>query len=199
MDIFFSFINFISNFSDDNFIISFFIFFLFLLLYSLFSLPGLLIFIILSGYLFGPFYGFFVSIIPISLGSYFFSLFFKNLIKFIFSTSYEKYSKNINKYIPKSNFEYLIIFRMIPGPPLIMQNLILSLLNISAFKFIISTFLGFTPAILFSVIIGNKINNISSIQEVSSKDIFTWDFLIIIAMLILILIIRIAYKKKDPQ
>ena len=75
--------------------------------------------------------------------------------------------------------------------------MILSLLDISIFKFLLATFIGFTPIILISVFIGNKIKKIQLIKEISSQDIFTWDFVSIISLLILLLILKIKFKKNN--
>ena len=80
-------------------------------------------------------------------------------------------SLNITKYIAQSTTEYLIVFRLIPGTPLIVQNIVLSLINISSLKFLLTTFIGFTPIIFFSVYIGHKINDIEKIKQLTSKDI----------------------------
>ena len=77
------------------------------------------------------------------------------------------------------------------------QNMILSLLDISIFKFLLATFIGFTPILLTSVIIGNKIKNIPLIKEISSQDLFTWDIALIIFVLILFLILKIKFKKNN--
>ena len=134
-------------------------------------MPGLIFFVALSGYLFGIYYSFVISLIAISLGSLIFFIVSKLLFKNFFLKKYKKYTKNINKFISKSTIEYLIIFRMIGFFPLILQNIILSLLNISIPKFIIASLLGFTPIIFISVYVGNKIKNIQLIKELSSSDI----------------------------
>ena len=77
------------------------------------------------------------------------------------------------------------------------QNMILSLLDISKFNFLLATFVGFTPILLTSVIIGNKIKNIQSIKGISGQDFFTWDIVLIISVLILLLIIKIKFKKNN--
>ena len=195
MEFFFSLLQNILLYSQDNYFISILFFFFFLLFYSIFSFPGLLIFTSISGYLYGMYYGFIISILSVTFGSLVFFFLSKIFFKFFFIEYYEKYAKNINKYISHSTVEYLIIFRLIPGPPLMVQNIILSLLDISIFKFIIATFIGFTPILLTSVFIGNKIKNIQLIKGVSSQDLFTWDFILIILLLILLLILRIKLKK----
>ena len=195
MEFFFSLLQNILLYSQVNYFISILFFFLFLLCYSVFSLPGLLIFTSMSGYLFGIYYGFIISILSLTFGSLVFFILSKILFKYFFIKYYEKYAQNINKYISNSTVEYLIIFRLVPGPPLMVQNMILSLLDISIFKFLLSTFIGSTPIILTSVIIGNKIKNIQLIKEISSQNIFTWDIVLIISVLIFFLIIKIKFKK----
>ena len=161
------------------------------------SLPGLIIFICISGYLFNIYFGYFISTISITFGSLIFFLLSKFFFNNHFVNLFHKYTSNINRYISKSKTEYLIVFRMIPGPPLMVQNVILSLLDISILKFIISTFLGFSPLILFCVYIGTNINYIQSIKEISTKDIiFSRDFIFILLIIILIIFFRIKIKQK---
>ena len=199
MEIIFYYLNNILLYSNENLFYSIFLFFIFLLIYSMFSLPGLIVFITLSGYLFGIYYSFIISLIAISFGSLIFFLISKLLLKNYFLKNYKKYTKNINEYISKSTIEYLIIFRIIGFFPLILQNIILSLLNISISKFIIASLLGFAPIIFISVYVGNKIKNIQLIKELSSSDIITWDFIFFILIIVFILILRIKFKKSPHK
>ena len=149
----------------------------------------------MSGYLFGIYYGFIISILSVTFGSLVFFFLSKIFFKYFFIEYYGKYAQNINKYISRSTVEYLIIFRLVPGLPLMVQNLILSLLDISISKFILATFIGFTPIMFISVFLGNKIKNIQLIKEISIQDIFTWDLVVIFFVLILLLILSIKFKK----
>ena len=194
MEFFFSLLQDILLYSQDNYFISILFFFFFLLCYSLFSLPGVLVFTSMSGYLFGIYYGFIISILSVTFGSLAFFILSKNFFKYFFIKYYEKYTQNINKFISHSTLEYLIIFRIVPGLPLIAQNIILSLLDISKFKFFLATIIGFTPIFLTSVIIGNRIKNIHLFKGISGQDIFTWDIVLIISVLILLLILKIKLK-----
>ena len=190
----------ISNYFNENYLFSILLFSSFLFFYSFFSLPGLMIILAFSGYIYGYMLGYFISIISITFGCTFFYLFAKNLIIRFFPKLYHKYSSNINKYIKNSSFEYLLIFRMIPGPPLVIQNLLLSILNISFVKFLFATMIGLTPIILFCNYIGFKLKNLKDFQNLSFKDIFTYEFLLIIFILISIILIRIKLKnKKSPN
>ncbi len=195
MEFFFSLLQNILLYSQDNYFISILFFFFFLLCYSTLSLPGLIIFTCMSGYLFGIYYGFIISILSLSFGSLIFFILSKIFFKYFFIEYYEKYAQNINKYISSSTVEYLIIFRLVPGLPLMVQNMILSLLDITISKFLLATFVGFTPIMFISVFIGNKIKNIQLIKEISSQDFFTLDIVLVISVLILLLILKIKFKK----
>ena len=195
MEFFFSLIQDILSYSQDNYFISILAFSFFLICYCVFSLPGILIFTCMSGYLFGIYYGFIISILSVTFGSLIFFILSKTLFKYFFIEYYEKYAQNINKFISHSSLEYLIIFRLVPGLPLMLQNIILSFLDIPKFKFLLATFIGFTPIFLTSVIIGNKIKNIHLIKGISGQDLFTWDIVLIISVLIFFLIIKIKFKK----
>jgi len=196
MEFFFSLLQNILLYSQDNYFISILFFFFFLLFYSIFSLPGLIIFTCMSGYLFGIYHGFIISILSVTFGSLIFFILSKIFFKFFFIEYYGKYAQNINKYISHSTLEYLIIFRLVPALPLMAQNIILSLLDIPKFKFFLATFVGFSPIFFTSVIIGNRIKNIQLIKGITGKDLFTWDIVLIISVLILFLILKIKFKKK---
>ena len=195
MDFFFSYFNDLLLYTKDNFLISLLIYFIFLFFYSAFSLPGLVFFIALSGYLFGIFYTYFISLISITLGSLIFFLLSKFFFQYFFLHYYEKYTNSINKYISKSTTEYIIIFRMIPGTPLMLQNLILSLLDISITKFCLATLIGFTPIIYITAFIGNKIKDIHLIKDLSLIDLLSWDFILIFLIVIFLLFMKIKLKR----
>ena len=105
----------------------------------------------------------------------------------------------VNSYLSESTFEYLIIFRMIPGFPLIVQNLVLTILKIDKLKFIISSIIGFSPLVFAFVYFGKQLNNISKLKSFTFSDIFSLEILILIFLLILLISIRIVYVKKRPS
>ena len=200
MDFLLNYGNYIIQFTIDNFLISILIYFIFLFIYSVFSFPGLFLFVIFSGYLYGIYYGYIISIISLCLGTLCFYYFSKYFFKYFFVKYYKKFSMNVNNYLSNSSIEYLIIFRLIPGTPLFLQNILLSLINISGFKFIFVTFLGFTPLFFTLSYLGDKFKDIQSINNFILLDVFTFDFIIIITLIIFFLLLRIIYKnKKSPR
>ena len=138
---------------EINYILSIILLFLFIFFYSLFSIPGLIFFLVFSGYAFGLFLPYFVCIISFTLGCFCFFILSKLFLNKFFQKYYVKYSSTVDKYIKNSTIEYLIIFRLVPGTPLFIQNTLLSLLKISNFKFLFSTFVGATPLTLFVFIL----------------------------------------------
>ena len=181
---------------EYNFFYSLLFFSLFIIIYSALSLPGLPIFIVFAGYVFGPVSGLLVCIIPTTLGSFCFFKISKYILSKYFSRLYLKYTNKVNLYIKKSTFEYLVIFRIIPGLPLMFQNFFLSMINISNYKFIFSSLVGFFPIMFFCILLGNKINDLQTITIISFSDIFTWDLILILFLFFLILITRIFFKNK---
>ena len=189
-------LNFIKINIELNFTLMLLFFFIFLTIYNAISLPGNLVFFISTGYFFGLYIGFLISIFSLVIGSLFFIIFSSFVIKKIFPKLHKKYSNKINTIISASSLEYLIIFRMIPGPPLMLQNFCLSILNIKKSIFLLSSFIGFTPIVFISVYSGFQISNFEKIKNFSISNIFSTEFLLFLFFFIFFLVIRIIYKKK---
>jgi len=196
MDIFLKNLDFITYYVDNNFLLSAFLFFIFLVIYNSFSLPGNLFFFLSSGFFFNLYIGFLINILSIVIGSLIFFIFSKLFFKFFLSKFYNKYSNKITKIIKNSSYEYLILLRLISLFPLMVQNLCLSILNISKTKFIITTFIGFIPIMFLAAFIGNEISNFVELKNFKMKDLFSSNFLFIFLLLISIIILRIFFKKK---
>ena len=180
----------------NNLELSLILYFLFSFLYFTFSLPGSLIIILASSFFFGFITGFIINITTIVLGSLCFFIFFKNIFKKYFNKQIEKFSDKLNKIIKKSSFEYLVLLRLIFGVPLFVQNLFLSTLNISKTKFIISSFIGFTPYFLLFSFIGNQFSDLIEVKEFQLSNILSFELILIFLLLIIFLLFRIFFKFK---
>ena len=187
-------LNYIQILIFDNYISALILYFSFCVLFFFLSLPGGIIITLSSGFFFGFYIGFLINIISITLGS----LFFIILSKYFFSNFLKnyllKYTDKLNKIIKKSSYEYLILIRLIFGIPLIVQNLFISTLEISKFKFIVSSLIGFTPYFLIFSYVGDSISNLLEIKFFSIKNIFSFEIIFILVILALVLIFRIFYK-----
>ena len=196
IDVIFNFLLQFDLLIKNNLELSLILYFLFSFLFFTFSLPGSLIIILASSFFFGFITGFIINITTIVLGSLCFFLFFKNLFKKYFNKQIEKFSDKLNTIIKKSSFEYLVLLRLIFGVPLFVQNLFLSTLNISKTKFIISSFIGFTPYFLLFSFIGNQFSNLIEVKEFQLSNILSFELILIFLILIILLLIRIFFKFK---
>ena len=196
IDVIFNFLIQFDLLIKNNLELSLILYFLFSFLFFTFSLPGSLIIILASSFFFGFITGFIINITTIVLGSLCFFLFFKNIFKKYFNKQIEKFSDKLNKIIKKSSFEYLVLLRLIFGLPLFVQNLFLSTLNISKTKFIISSFIGFTPYFLLFSFIGNQFSDLIEVKEFQLSNILSFELILIFLILIIFLLIRIFFKFK---
>ena len=194
-EIIFNFLINLNEFVSTHYIFSFCVFFIISTLYFTFSLPGGIIILLSSGFFFGFIGGFFLNIISICLGSLIFIIFSKTLIKGLFEKYYVKFSDKLSTYIKSSSYEYLILIRLIIGPPLLFQNICISLLNISKTKILITSFIGFTPLMLLFSYLGSHVSNIIELKAFTIADIFTSKIIIIFVLIISILFFRIFIKK----
>ena len=187
-------LNYIQLLVFDNYLLALISYFIFCLLFFFLSLPGGIIVTLSSGFFFGFYIGFLINIISITIGSLFFIILSKYFFVNYFNNYLLKYTDKLNKIIKKSSYEYLILIRLIFGIPLFIQNLFISTLEISKFKFIVSTLIGFSPYLLIFSFVGHKISNLLEIKSFSIKNIFSIEIIVILIILVLILIFRIFYK-----
>ena len=192
----FNFLMHLNDFISTYYIYSFCLFLIISILYFTFSLPGGIIILLSSGFFFGFIGGFFVNIISICLGSLIFIIFSKTLLRGLFEKYYVRFSDRLSKYINSSSYEYLILIRLIIGPPLLFQNICISLLNISKIKIFITTLIGFAPTMLLFSYLGSHFSNIIELRSFTILDIFTSEILIIFGLIILFIFFRIFFKKK---
>ncbi len=185
----------INNFINTYYIFSFIIYFIFSIVFFMFSLPGGLIVLMGSGFFFGFLSGFLINITSISLGSLIFITFSNNLFKKLFNKAYNKYSKKISGYISSSSYEYLILIRLVVGPPLIFQNLCISLLDISKTKILISSVIGFSPLMFVFSYSGNHASNIIQLKEFTLSKLISFEILLVLIFLIILTLLKIFFKK----
>jgi uncharacterized membrane protein YdjX (TVP38/TMEM64 family) len=194
-EIIFNFLINLNEFVSTYYIYSFCLFFIISTLYFTFSLPGGIIILLSSGFFFGFIGGFFLNIISICLGSLIFIIFSKTLLRGFFEKYYVKFSDKLSTYIKSSSYEYLVLIRLIIGPPLLFQNICISLLNISKTKILITSFIGFAPLMLLFSYLGSHVSNIIELKAFTIADIFTSEIIIIFVLIISILFFRIFIKK----
>ncbi len=197
IDYIFTFLNYVQLLVENNFLMALSIYFIFCLIFFFLSLPGGLIICVSSGFFFGFYIGFFINITSLTFGSLLFTLVSKYFLKNYFNSYLEKYLYRLNNIVKKSSYDYLILIRFIFGIPLVVQNLFISTLEISNYKFVISSVIGFSPYLLIFSYVGFKISNLIEIKNLSLTKIFSFELLLIIVILICYILFRISKKYKD--
>ena len=185
----------LTDFINNNYYYSFLLYFIISICFFTFSLPGGPIMSISSGFFFGFMGGFIINIFSITFGSLIFIILSKTVLSKLFEKYYIKFSDKLTNYVKNSSYEYLILLRLVIGPPLIFQNICISLLNISKTKILISSVIGFTPITLLFSYIGSYASNLVELKSITFTDIFSPKILIIISFLIFLILFRIYYKK----
>ena len=194
-DIIFNILLNLTDFVNNNYFYSFLLYFIISICFFTLSLPGGMIILISSGFFFGFLQGFLINIFSISFGSFLFIVLSKTILQKLFQKYYIKFSDQLNNFIKNSSYEYLILLRLLIGPPLILQNICISLLNISKTKILISSFIGFTPLMLLLSYVGSYASNLIELKSLTFSNILTPEILFIIFLLIFLILLRIYFKK----
>jgi membrane protein DedA with SNARE-associated domain len=77
-----------------------------------------------------------------------------------------------------------------------LQNLLLSILNIKKTLFCLTAFIGFSPIVFVSVFFGYQLNNFNSLKSIIFSDIFSLEFIIFIFFIFTLAFLKVFYKKK---
>ena len=164
-----------------------------------FGLPAAL----LAGFIFGKWLGIFILMIGMTIGAtilYMFgNYFFKELIKEKFLNRF----KNLEAKFKKSEFIYLLIYRLIGGIPFALSNILPCIFNVRVINFFLATLIGLTPQLFLIVSIGSGLEKIIEqnseapriIDLIYSPDIYIPMFGFTVLIIITIIGKKIFYKK----
>ena len=181
---------------DENFFYSIFIFYLLFFILLFFFLPIASIMVIFSSYLFGMLTAIFLSVIVVTLGGLS-NIFILRRLTFekIFNQA-KRFSEKIKKKIKGNEIQYFAALRFIPMP-FVIQNAILTMLNISQLKFIISTILGITPWMIIYSLAGFKLKELINLNEnITIEDILNYENFFILGLFFLLIFLSTYLKKK---
>ena len=115
---------------------------------------------LLSGFIFGKWFGTFILTIGMTIGATILYIianyFFKEIIKEKFLTRY----KNLEIKFKKSEFNYLLAYRLIGGIPFALSNVLPCIFNVKINNFFWATLIGLTPQLFLVVSIGSGLEKI---------------------------------------
>ena len=115
--------------------------------------------VLASGFLFGSYIGTIVVVIALSLGATLIyilaNFFFKDLIREKFLNKFN----NLENRFKKKELTYMIIYRVIGGIPLQIQNLLPCMFSVSVKNYLIGTIIGFIPQMFIMASLGSGLEN----------------------------------------
>jgi len=157
---------------------------------------------LLAGFIFGKWFGTFILIIGMTIGATIFYIignyFFKEMIKKKFLDRF----KNLEIKFKKSEFNYLLAYRLIGGVPFALSNVLPCIFNVKVGNFFWATLIGLTPQLFLVVSIGSGLEKIIEqnleapriIDLMYSPDIYIPMFAFVALVIITIIAKRLFYK-----
>jgi uncharacterized membrane protein YdjX (TVP38/TMEM64 family) len=153
---------------------------------------------LLAGFIFGKWLGTFILIIGMTIGATILyvlgNYFFKEVIKEKFLNKF----KSLEIKFKKSEFIYLLVYRLIGGIPFALSNVLPCIFNVKVSNFLWATLIGLTPQLFLVVSIGSGLEKIieQNLEAPRIRDlIYSPDIYIpMTAFMILIIITIIAQK-----
>ena len=194
-------IDYFNQLKNKNFLIISLLFFIFTVLWVLllgFGSPILL----LSGFIFGKWFGFIYAVLGLSLGATLLYIFANYFLKDLVEEKFSKKFSNLNEKFKKNEFIFFIIYRFVGGIPFQIQNILPVLFNVKLKNYFFGSVLGMTPQIFVGATLGAGINEIiqknievpSLIDLLFSQEIYVPIIAFVILIIIGIIIKNIFYK-----
>lgn len=184
----------------NNYIFILIIFFIVNFTTTAVNMPGGSLKCIIAGYYFGLFYGLMVSLLPITLGSYFVYYFNTTLVSQIQVTKFKKIINYLNEKYKAHSFLVLVFVRLVLFIPLSIQNLFLSSLKINKQLFLITTMIGLFPTIFVYNLIGSLVDSMIEFESIKISILKESNILPVFFILIILVfsftIILSKFKKK---
>ena len=159
----------ISNFRDENFILSIILFWLFYFLLVVFSLPGAAVASVSGGFLFGLNLGLLINVTAASTGAtVLFILVRYGLKSFKYSRSSDfdnNFAVKIKNGLIQNQVSIMLILRLVPLVPFFLANILPALVGARLFNFIWTTVIGIIPGGIVFTWIGAGVGEVFDRNE----------------------------------
>ena len=157
---------------------------------------------LVGGFIFGKWIGTAVVVLGLSVGSIFLYSFGNYFLKDLIREKFLNKFKNLENKFKKSEFLYLLIYRMVGGIPWQLQCLLPTLFDVKLKNYFFSTLIGVAPGIFLITSIGSGLEKIIDknseapkiIDIISSSDIYIPLTAFLSLILITIFLRKIYYK-----
>ena len=157
---------------------------------------------IFAGFIFGKWIGTLLLVIGLSIGATFLYIFANFFLKEIIKEKFLEKYKNLDAKFKKSEFVYLLVYRLIGGIPFAISNVLPCIFNVKVLNFFWATFIGIIPSLFLICSIGSGLEKIidqnleapTAIDLISSPDIYLPLIVFICLVLITIYLRKFFYK-----
>ena len=181
---------------NNNFFLISLAFFIFTIIWVMllgFGSPILL----LSGFIFGKWFGFIYAVISLSIGATLLYIFANYFLKDLVEEKLSKRFSNLNEKFKKNEFTFFLIYRFVGGIPFFISNILPTIFNVKLKNFFFGSIIGMSPQIFVGVSLGAGLNEIiqKNIEAPSLIEIlFSPEIYIPIIAFIILLIVGIIIK-----
>jgi len=152
---------------------------------------------IFGGFIFGKWVGTLVVVLGLSIGATFLYVFGNYFLKELIRNKFLNRFSNLEIKFKKSEFIYLLVYRLVGGIPWQLSCLIPTIFNVKIINFFFATLIGIIPQIFLVVSIGSGLEKIidQNLMAPKIKDIITSpDIYVPIVAFVILLIITIFAK-----
>ncbi|MDC0240375.1 VTT domain-containing protein [Candidatus Pelagibacter sp.] len=115
---------------------------------------------LLGGFIFGKWIGTLLVVLGLSIGATFIYLFGNYFLKELIREKFLNKFKNLEQKFKKSEFMYLLLFRIVGGVPWQLQCLLPTLFDVKLKNYFFSTLFGTIPGVFVMVSIGNGLEKV---------------------------------------
>ena len=158
---------------------------------------------IFAGFIFGKWIGTLLLVVGLSIGAtllyIFANFFFKEMIKEKFLNKYQ----NLEIKFKKSEFIYLLIYRLVGGIPFAISNVLPCIFNVKISNFFWATFIGIIPSLFLICSIGSGLEKIidqnltapTPLDLITSPDIYIPLIIFTCLVLTTVFLRKLFYRK----
>ena len=158
---------------------------------------------LLGGFIFGKWIGTLAVVLGLSIGATFLYIFGNYFLKEFIREKFLKRFSNLEIKFKKSEFIYLLIYRLCAGIPWQLSCLLPTIFNVKVINFFFATLIGIVPSTFLVVSIGSGLEKIIDqnietpglMDLIFSKDIYIPIFGFFTLVIITIFIRKLFYKK----
>ena len=186
---------------NNNFFLISLAFFIFTIIWVLllgFGSPILL----LSGFIFGKWFGSIYAILSLSIGATLLYMFANYFLKDLVEEKFSRKFSNLNAKFKRNEFIFFLIYRFVGGIPFFISNILPTIFNIKIKNFFFGSVIGMFPQIFVGVSLGSGLNEIiqknieapSLMELLFSSEIYIPIFAFVVLIIVGIIIKKFFYK-----